>query len=39
MLSTGTDDPLLATAQATIKVSGHQYRWLPGGFDRKIGHF
>ena len=25
-------------AQAIIKVSGHQYRWLAGGYDLEIGH-
>ena len=24
---------------AIIKVSGHQYRWLAGGYDLEIGHF
>ena len=28
-----------AGARATIKVSGHQYRWLAGGYDLEIGHF
>ena len=28
MLTTGTDDPSLASARAIIKVLGHQYRWL-----------
>ena len=26
-------------ARAIIKVSGHQYRWLAGGYDLEIGHF
>ena len=39
LLSTGTDDPLLAGAQVIIKVSSHQYRWLAGGYDLEIGHF
>ena len=39
MLITGTDDPSLASAQAIIKVSGYQYRWLAGGYDLEIGHF
>ena len=34
-----TDDPSLAGAQAIIKVSGHQYQWLAGGYDLEIGHF
>ena len=29
----------LAGAQAVIKVSGHQHRWLAGGYDLEIGHF
>ena len=39
LLTTGTDDPSLAGARAIIKVSGHQYRWLAGGYDMEIGHF
>ena len=39
LLTTGTDDPSLAGAQAIIKVSGHQYRWLTAGYDLEIGHF
>ena len=35
----GTDDPPLADAWAIIKVSGHQYWWLAGGYDLEIGHF
>ena len=31
LLTTGT--------QAIIKVSGHQYRWLVGGYDLEIVHF
>ena len=38
LLTTGTDDPLSAGAQAVIKVSGHQYQWLAGGYDLEIGH-
>ena len=38
-LTTGTDDPSLAGAQAIIKMSGHQYRWLAGGYDLERGHF
>ena len=29
----------LAGAQAIIKVSGHQYQWLVGGYNLEIGHF
>ena len=39
LLITGTDDPSLASARAIIKVSGHQYQWLAGGYDLEIGHF
>ena len=39
LLTTGTDDPTLASAWALIKVSGHQYRWLACGYDLEIGHF
>ena len=39
LLITSTDDPSLASAQAIIKVSGHQYQWLAGGCDLEIGHF
>ena len=28
-----------AGAQAIVKVSGHQYGWLAGGYDLEIGHF
>ena len=38
MLTTDTDDVSLAGARAIIKVSGHQYRWLAGGYDLEIGH-
>ena len=39
-----TDDPSLsiithAGAWAIIKVSGHQYQWLAGGYDLEIGFF
>ena len=37
LLTTNTDD--LAGAWAIIKVSGHQYWWLAGGYDLEIGHF
>ena len=33
LLTTVTDEPSLAGAQAIIKVSGHQHRWLAGGYD------
>ena len=39
LLTTGTDDPSLTGARAIIKVSGHQYWWLAGGYDLEIGHF
>ena len=39
LLTTGTDDPSLADARAIIKVKGHQYQWLAGGYDLEIGHF
>ena len=39
LLTTGTDDPLLTGAQALIKVLGHQYERLPGGYELEIGHF
>ena len=26
-------------ARVIIKVKGHQYRWLAGGYDLEIGHF
>ena len=39
LLTTGADDPSLVGACAIIKVSGHQYRWLAGGYDLEIGHF
>ena len=39
LLTTGTDDLSLAGAWEIIKVSGHQYRWLPGGYGLEIGHF
>ena len=37
-LTTGIDDPSLPGARA-IKCRGHQYQWLPGGYDLEIGHF
>ena len=44
LLTTGTDDPdtliiAWAPARVMIKVSGHQYRWLAGGYDRDSGWF
>ena len=33
-----TDDPF-AGAWVINKVSGHQHRWLAGGYDLEIGHF
>ena len=39
LLTTCTDDPSLVGTLATIKVSGHQYWWLAGGYDLEIGHF
>ena len=36
LLTTGVDDP---HARMIFKVSGHQHRWLAGGYDLKIGHF
>ena len=29
----------LAEALAIIKVPGHQYQWLAGGYELEIGHF
>ena len=37
--TTGTDDPLLTGTWAIIKATGHQYRWLAGGYNLEIGHF
>ena len=39
LLTTGTDEPSLAAARVIIKVLGHQYRWLAGGYDLEKGHF
>ena len=36
LLTTGTDDPPLTGVRAIIKVSGHQYQWLAGGYDLEI---
>ena len=38
LLTTGTDDPLLAGVWAIIKVLGDQHCWLAGGYDLEIGH-
>ena len=37
--TTGTDDPSLAGALAIIKMEGHQYWGLAGGYDLERGHF
>ena len=39
ILTTGADDPSLAGARAIIRLPGHRYRWLAGGYDLEIGHF
>ena len=39
LLTTGTDGPSLAGPRVIIIVSGHQYRWLAGGYDLEIKHF
>ena len=39
LLTAITDNPSLTGTQAIIKVGGHQYRWLAGGYDLEIGHF
>ena len=39
MLTTRTDDPSLAGARAIMKVLGHQYRWLGGGYDLEMLQF
>ena len=31
LLTTGTDDPTLIIEH--LRVKGHQYRWLAGGYD------
>ena len=39
-LKTGRDDhSLRAPVRVIIKVKGHQYLWLAGGYDLEIGHF
>ena len=37
LLTTGADDPSLTGTRMIIKASGHQYRWLAGGYDLEIG--
>ena len=39
LLTTGADDPSLAGDRVKTNVSGHQHRWLTGGYDLEIGHF
>ena len=44
LLTNDADGPhTLMIARATVrvitKVSGHQHRWLAGGYDLEIGHF
>ena len=39
LLTTSTDDPSFVGTQVIIKVSGHQYQWLAGGYDLEIEHF
>ena len=39
LLTTGIDDPSLPGTQVIMKMSGHQYQWLAGGYDLEIGHF
>ena len=39
LLTTGTDNSSPTGARAIIKVSGHQHRWLAGGYDLEIRHF
>ena len=38
LLTTDADDPSPAREKVIIKVSGHQYSWLAGSYDLKIGH-
>ena len=33
LLTTSTDDLSLAGIRKIIKVTGHQHRWLAGGYD------
>ena len=37
--NTLSEKATISGAQAIIKVTGHQYRWLAGGYDLEIGHF
>ena len=39
LLTTFTLIITLAGTWVIIKVSGHQHRWLAGGYDLEIGHF
>ena len=39
LLTTSTDEPSLAGTRTVTKVSGHQYRWLAGGYDLETGRF
>ena len=39
LLTTGTDNPSLTGTRAIIKVLGHQYWWLAGGYDLEILRF
>ena len=37
--TTSTDNPALSGARMIIKVLGHQYRWLAGGYALERAHF
>ena len=39
LLTTGTDETSLSGTRAIIKVKGHQYQWLAGGYDLEIAQF
>ena len=39
LLTIGADDPSLTDDWTIINVSGHQHRWLVGGYELEIGHF
>ena len=39
LLATGTDDSSLAGARVIIKVLGHQYQCLAGGYNLERGPF
>ena len=39
LLTTSADEPSFADIRTIIKVSGHQHRWLAGGYELEIGHF